>query len=67
MMPEEAVTRFLRGAPPLTCPDDVMDRLRGTIASEVELRRASQVEPDPGLIDLKADSPLWSDQSADDH
>lgn len=67
MMPEEAVTRFLRGAPPLTIPDDVMARLRGTIANEVELRRASRVEPDADQVNLKAESPHWSRQNIDDH
>lgn len=58
---EEAVTRFLQSAPTLATPDDVLARLRATIADEVELRRASSVDPEPDLNDLKHDSSAWSD------
>ena len=66
MMPEEAVTRWLRSASAPTCPDDVLTRLRATVTAEVELRRASRGEPDTDSVDLKAHSPLWSNQSVDD-
>lgn len=66
MVSEAAVTRFLRAAPSLTCPDGVLSRLRATIAGEVELRRASRVEPDIDLAGLKTTSELWSDETVDD-
>ncbi|MFT3971366.1 MAG: hypothetical protein QM695_14075 [Micropruina sp.] len=58
MISEEAVSRFLQAAPTVPCPDDVLIRLRTTIAGEVEFRHASRVEPDAVARDLKA-SPLW--------
>ena len=64
---EEAVTRFLRSAPTLTTPEDVLARLRRTVAGEVELRRASTVDPDlPDVPHLKHHSPLWSDDPVAD-
>ncbi|MCW3159404.1 hypothetical protein [Micropruina sonneratiae] len=66
MVSDEAVTRFLRAAPIPACPDDVLTRLRATIAGEVELRRASRVEPDIDLTGIKPASDLWSDETVDD-
>lgn len=66
MVSDEAVTRFLRAAPSLACPDDVLTRLRATVAGEVELRRASRVDPDINLTGLKPASELWSDETVDD-
>lgn len=63
---EEAVTRFLRSAPTLTTPEDVLATLRRTVAGEVELRRASTVDPDPDLPELKRTSELWSDKPVAD-
>ena len=59
MISEEAVSRFLQAAPTVPCPDDVLSRLRATIAGEVEFRHASRVEPDVTRTHLKAESPLW--------
>lgn len=66
MISDEAVTRYLRAAPTVPCPDDVLTRLRATIAGEVELRHASSVDPDSDVPDLKTHSPLWSDDTVDD-
>jgi hypothetical protein len=63
MISEETVIRFLNTAPSLPCPDDILARLRTTIADEVELRRASRVEPDADLPELKAETPLWINDS----
>ena len=60
---EDAVTRFLQSAPTLATPQDVLARLRRTVAAEVELRRASTVEPDLHLPELKEHSQLWSDRN----
>ena len=59
MISEEAVSRFLHAAPTVVCSDDVLSRLRATIAGEMKFRHASRVEPDANLSDLKAESPLW--------
>ena len=64
--PEEVVARYLRAAPPLTMPAEVLIRLQATIAAEAELRRASRVEPDADLADLKPESRLWSDDTVED-
>ena len=63
---EAAVTRFLRGAPALVMPPEVMARLQATIADEAQVRRAGRVEPDAELADLKPQSLLWSDDSVED-
>ncbi|MBK8446998.1 MAG: hypothetical protein IPL41_10060 [Micropruina sp.] len=63
---EEVVTRFLRGAPPLVMPLEVMARLHSVIADEAQVRRAGRVEPDAELADLKPQSLLWSDDSVED-
>ncbi len=59
MISEEAVSRFLQAAPTVPCPDDLLSRLRATIAGEVEFRHASRVEPDVARAHLKAESQLW--------
>ena len=66
MISEEAVSRYLQTAPTIPCPDDVMFRLRATIADEVEFRRASRVEPDDDTLELKTHSPLWSNDTVDE-
>ncbi len=66
MVSDAAVTRYLRAAPVLACPDDVLTRLRATIAGEVELRRASDVDPDHDTPELKTRPPLWSDDRVHD-
>lgn len=63
---DEAVTRFLRGAPALVMPPAVSARLHETIAGEVQLRRAGGVEPDAELTELKSESLLWSDDTVED-
>ena len=65
-LPDEAVARYLRAAPPLAMPAEVLIRLQATIAAEAELRRASRVEPAADLADLKRESRLWSDDTVDD-
>ncbi len=66
MIAEESVSRCLQAAPTVPCPDDVLTRLRATVAGEVEFRRASRVEPDSDVADLKTHSPLWSNDTVDD-
>lgn len=67
MISEETVSRFLHIAPPPSCPDDVRARLRATIANEVELRRASRVEPGAGVPDVdKPHSALWTEHTVRD-
>ncbi|MFT3860056.1 hypothetical protein [Micropruina sp.] len=63
---EQAVTRFLQHAATPPMPEAVRARLRATIAAETELRRASRVEPDHDVPDLKPISPLWSDDPVSD-
>ena len=66
MISEEDVSRYLQAAPTVACPDDVLSRLRATIAGEVEFRHASRVEPDDAVPDLKPTSPLWQDDPVTD-
>jgi hypothetical protein len=63
---DEAISRLLRSAPAPTMPAAVLARLRRTIASEVDLRTASRVEPDDDVPDLKPTSPLWQDDPVTD-
>lgn len=66
MNPDEAVARYLRDAPEVPCPDDVLARLKATIADEVELRRATCIDPDHDTPELKTRSPLWEDDRVHD-
>lgn len=66
MIPDEVVTRFLRSAPDLTAPDAVKARLRAVIAEEVELRRASAVEPAVEMPEIKHPSRLWTEDPVTD-
>ncbi|MFT3835295.1 MAG: hypothetical protein QM711_18585 [Micropruina sp.] len=65
MISEDTLTRLLRAAPPLPCPDDVRSRLRATLAAEVDLRRAIRVEPEVAA-DVKPRSALWSEHTVHD-
>ncbi|MFT4215997.1 MAG: hypothetical protein QM619_02270 [Micropruina sp.] len=63
MISEEAVSYYLRAAPGVRCPDEVRSRLRATIAGEVKLRRASRVEPDADVRELKNPARLWANET----
>jgi len=63
---EQAVTRFLQSEPTVATPTAVLARLRATIADEVELRRAREVDPAEHPTDLKQRSPLWAGDPVDD-
>ena len=63
MISEQTVTRFLNSTPMMACPDDVLARMRRTIAGEVELRRAASIDPDDDVPDLKPGTPLWSPET----
>lgn len=63
MISEQTVTRFLNSTPIMACPDDVLARMRRTIAGEVELRRAASIDPDDDVPDLKSSTSLWSSEA----
>jgi len=66
MIGEDAVIRFLQNAPVIPIPDEVLARLRETIAAEVELRQVSLIDPEVELPEMKQVSSEWSDDPVTD-